>query len=78
MSWCPYCEQSGLESDSQVTDTRLLANGWLWRRRRCRVDRDHRWPTYEIRGTDLDLSEHNPADLKERRRSPPPETGVES
>jgi transcriptional regulator NrdR family protein len=70
MSLCPYCESVGAESDSTVVESRLLVNGWVRRRRRCRVnDAEHRWSTYEIRAIDLDLSEHYRADLQERGRA---------
>jgi transcriptional regulator NrdR family protein len=69
MSLCPYCESAGAESDSIVVDSRLLVNGWVRRRRRCRLnDAEHRWSTYELRAMDLDLSAHDPADLQEVRR----------
>jgi len=68
MSWCPYCEAETVLSDSIVVDSRLLVNGWVRRRRHCRTDDSHRWSTFEIRALDLDLSAHDPADLREARR----------
>ena len=68
MSWCPFCEADAVVSDSFVTDTRILVNGWMHRRRRCKLNNQHRWVTYEIPGMELDLSEHDQDGLKERRR----------
>ena len=68
MSWCPFCEAETVLSDSIVVDSRLLVNGWVRRRRRCRTDDAHRWSTFELRAMDLDLSERDPVDLQEVRR----------